>query len=128
MPETQLQKLGARFGGRIEPLLVAVIMVLCIVLGGQTPYFLTVSNWVDLIETYSVTAIFAMGLLVVLVAGGIDISFTAVASVAQYTTAIVATRYGAPAFIALPLCLLIGVVLGCAAATASTIALVRRYL
>jgi len=27
-----------------------------------------------------------------------------------------------------PVCLLIGVVLGCAAATASTIALVRRYL
>jgi simple sugar transport system permease protein len=113
MPETLLQKLSARFGGRIEPLLVAVIIALCIVLAGLTPYFLTVSNWVDLIETYSVTAIFAMGLLVVLVAGGIDISFTAVASVAQYATAVVATRYGVPGIIALPLCLLIGIVLGC---------------
>ena len=108
-----LQRLGRRFGGRIEPLLLAVIVVLCAVLGLLTPYFLTLANWVDLVENYSVTAIFAMGLFVVLVAGGIDISFTAVASVAQYVTAVIATRYGVPGTIALPACILIGVLLGC---------------
>ncbi|MGC6617705.1 ABC transporter permease subunit, partial [Escherichia coli] len=38
-------------------------------------------------ESYAVTGIFALGLFVVLVTGGIDISFAAVASVVQYVIA-----------------------------------------
>ncbi len=39
--------------------------------------FLTVQNLLDLAESYAVTGIFALGLFVVLVTGGIDISFAA---------------------------------------------------
>ncbi|MGX9249590.1 ABC transporter permease [Pantoea ananatis] len=46
--------------------------------------FLSVQNLLDLAESYAVTGIFALGLFVVLVTGGIDISFAAVASVVQY--------------------------------------------
>ena len=46
----------------------------------------------------------ALGVFVVLVAGGIDISFAATASVAQYVTAYVATAWGLPA----PLCIALG--------------------
>jgi simple sugar transport system permease protein len=46
--------------------------------------FLTIQNLLDLAESYAVTGIFALGLFVVLVTGGIDISFAAVASVVQY--------------------------------------------
>ncbi|BAN97345.1 hypothetical protein E05_25790 [Plautia stali symbiont] len=49
--------------------------------------FLTVQNLLDLAESYAVTGIFALGLFVVLVTGGIDISFAAVASVVQYLIA-----------------------------------------
>ncbi len=49
--------------------------------------FLTVQNLLDLAESYAVTGIFALGLFVVLVTGGIDISFAAVASVVQYLLA-----------------------------------------
>ena len=60
-----------------------------------SPYFLTLSNCVDLVEAYSVTTILAAGVFVVLVSGGIDISFAATASVAQYLRRLsVATRYG----------------------------------
>ncbi len=38
--------------------------------------------------------IFALGLFVVLVTGGIDISFAAIASTIQYTVATIAMRYG----------------------------------
>ncbi|AFI91926.1 Ribose ABC transporter [Pectobacterium parmentieri] len=44
-------------------------------------------NLLDLAESYAVTGIFALGLFVVLVTGGIDISFAAVASVVQYLIA-----------------------------------------
>ena len=72
-----------------------MILLLGALLTALSPYFLTLSNLVDLIESYSVTAVLALGVFVVLVAGGIDISFAATASVAQYVTAYVADARGA---------------------------------
>jgi simple sugar transport system permease protein len=103
----------ARFTGRTEIYLAIVILVVGAILSGLSPYFLTVSNLVDLVETYSVTAILAMGLFVVLVSGGIDISFAATASVAQYTTAFVGINFAWPAYLCIPFGLGVGVLLGC---------------
>lgn len=55
--------------------------------------FLSVQNLLDLAESYAVTGIFALGLFVVLVTGGIDISFAAVASVVQYLIASLFVHY-----------------------------------
>ena len=55
-----------------------------------SPYFLTLPNFVNLIEAYSVTTILAAGVFVVLVSGGIDISFTATAAATQYLAATLA--------------------------------------
>ncbi|MGX9237889.1 ABC transporter permease [Pantoea ananatis] len=55
--------------------------------------FLSVQNLLDLAESYAVTGIFALGLFVVLVTGGIDISFAAVASVVQYFIATLFVHY-----------------------------------
>ncbi len=73
-----------RFKRSSEAYLTAVILLFVVILSVTTQDFLTLNNWVDLIESYSVTAILAIGLFVVLVTGGIDISFAATASVAQY--------------------------------------------
>lgn len=102
----------ARLGRRTEPLLLVVILLVGAVWTLLSPHFLTLQNLVDLVESYSVTAILALGLFVVLLAGGIDISFAAIASVAQYTTALVATRTGAPALLCIPLGLATGLLLG----------------
>ena len=66
--------------GKTEASLGAAIVITAIVLSLSSPYFLTVPNLVDLVEAYSVTTILAAGVFVVLVSGGIDISFTATAS------------------------------------------------
>ena len=58
----------------------------------SSPYFLTLPNFVNLIEAYSVTTILAAGVFVVLVSGGIDISFTATAAATQYLAATLATQ------------------------------------
>ena len=50
--------------------------------------FLTLANLFNLLNTSSVNLIFAVGLLVVLIAGGIDISFAVAASVVQYVAAL----------------------------------------
>jgi simple sugar transport system permease protein len=102
---------GAVFA-RTETALVAAILVTTVILSLSSPYFLTISNIVNLIEAYSVTTILAAGVFVVLVSGGIDISFTATASATQYLGAYLATHFGFSAVSALPLAAALGVVLG----------------
>ena len=103
-----LQNLFTRFKRSSEAYLTAVILLFVVILSFATPDFLTLNNWVDLIESYSVTAILAIGLFVVLVTGGIDISFAATASVAQYVAAYAAVRMNLPP----PVVLLVGVMVG----------------
>jgi len=61
-----------------------VLLVAVVFFSFASSQFLTIQNLLDLAESYAVTGIFALGLFVVLVTGGIDISFAAVASVVQY--------------------------------------------
>ncbi|SAK86781.1 monosaccharide-transporting ATPase [Caballeronia hypogeia] len=89
MPD--LRKFGI---GSIEALLMLVILVMMIGLSVSTSTFLTLSNLFDLLNQSSVNIIFAVGLLVVLIAGGIDISFAVGASVVQYLTALTVMRLG----------------------------------
>ena len=100
-----------------EAWLLAVIIAMSALLSVTAPGFLTVANFVDLIETYSVQGILALGLFVVLVSGGIDISFMATASVAQYLAAFLAARWHWPGIAVIPIGLLTGIALGCINAT-----------
>ncbi|AUY16485.1 MULTISPECIES: ABC transporter permease [Serratia] len=77
-----------------EGYLAWVLLLTVIVFSLLSDRFLTVQNLLDLSESYAVSGIFALGLFVVLVTGGIDISFAAVASVVQYLIATLAAHYG----------------------------------
>ena len=107
---------------RTESVLVVVILIASAVFSLASPYFLTWPNLVDLIEAYSVTTILAAGVFVVLVSGGIDISFAATASAAQYLAAYVATSYGYPPVLTIGMACLLGIALG------SINALLTHYL
>jgi len=71
----------------VEGWLTWVIIIMVVFFTLMSPQFLTIQNLLDLSESYAVTGVFALGLFVVLVTGGIDISFAAVASVVQYIIA-----------------------------------------
>lgn len=73
-------------GHTTEFTLLAVMIVLCIALSFASDRFLTISNAFDVLNVSAVNIIFAVGLLVVLISGGIDISFAVAASVVQYVT------------------------------------------
>jgi len=98
--------------GRTETALAAAILIAAVILSLSSPYFLTLPNFVNLIEAYSVTTVLAAGVFVVLVSGGIDISFAATASATQYLAAYLATSYGFPAVPALALAAALGVAMG----------------
>jgi simple sugar transport system permease protein len=68
--------------------LFVVLAALTVFLGLASPTFLTPGNLASLLNNNAVNVIWAVGLLVVLIAGGIDISFAVGASVAQYLTAL----------------------------------------
>jgi len=77
-----------------ETYLLLVIVAFSAVIACINPNFLTLENGFDLLKSYSFMGIMAAGVLVVLISGGMDMSFAAVATVAEYVMALVATRLG----------------------------------
>ncbi len=108
-----MRKLFAAVFGRTETALLVAILATAIVFSFSSPYFLTFSNFVNLIEAYSVMTILAAGVFVVLVSGGIDVSFTATAAATQYVAAYLIVQLDYPAAPALALAAILGVALGC---------------
>jgi simple sugar transport system permease protein len=80
--------------GGTERWLMVVIALMCLFLALTTDTFFTLVNLFDLFNISAVNIIFAVGLLVVLIAGGIDISFAVGASVVQYLTALTVMQIG----------------------------------
>jgi simple sugar transport system permease protein len=80
--------------GGTERWLMVVIALMCLFLALTTDTFFTLVNLFDLFNISAVNVIFAVGLLVVLIAGGIDISFAVGASVVQYLTALTVMQIG----------------------------------
>ena len=78
-------------GNTTEFTLFIVMILLCAGLSFGTDRFLTISNAFDVLNVSAVNIIFAVGLLVVLISGGIDISFAVAASVVQYVTVLALT-------------------------------------
>ncbi len=72
------------FFNQHEWFLVAILVVLCAAITMVNPSFLTFENITDLLKSFTVLGIFSLGLFMVIVSGGFDISFTAIAQAAQY--------------------------------------------
>jgi simple sugar transport system permease protein len=58
------------------------------------PSFFTLENLFDLLKSYSLMGTFAIGVLFVLISGGIDISFTATATITGYVIAVLLLQRG----------------------------------
>jgi simple sugar transport system permease protein len=97
-----------------ETLVALTILVLALVIGIINPVFFTVGNLFDLLRSATVMGIFAMGVLIVIISGGIDVSFTAIAIFAMYSTVRILTAYmpDAPIWLAFAISAVIGLGLG----------------
>ena len=107
-----MHDLFQRLKRRHEFWLASVIAVLVVYLSIATQGFLTLQNLFDLLTSYAFLGILAAGLLVVLISGGIDISFTATASIAQYVTMSLALKYGLDWVSVFAIAIFVGVLLG----------------
>lgn len=62
----------------------AFLLLLCLVVGLIEPKFWTPLNIFDIFRNYAAWGIFAVGQTVIMICGGIDVSFTAIATVSMY--------------------------------------------
>ncbi|MEQ4597041.1 MAG: ABC transporter permease, partial [Methylobacteriaceae bacterium] len=100
------------FGRTHEARLLLVNLTLFIFLSVAAQGFFSLQNGLNLMTSYAFAGILAAGLVVVLVSGGIDISFTAVASIAQYLAVSAVTRYDGGWFMLFGVALGVGLCLG----------------
>ncbi|MEG1887074.1 MAG: ABC transporter permease, partial [Oscillospiraceae bacterium] len=96
------------------------IVVLVILIGVMTlfsilnPAFLTLRNMFDLLRTMIVSGIFACGVMMIIINGGIDMSFMAIAICSAYITIRMAITigYGGPFILLAAISALIGMLFG----------------
>ena len=101
---------------KIDPfqrMLLIIILVYSVFVTIKNPGFFQIQTVFDIIKTSSTTMIVAMGLLVVMISGGIDVSFMAIALFGSYTSLYIMIQTGINnlAF-AFAVSMAIGVVLG----------------
>lgn len=89
-----------------------ILIFLSLLIGSFNREFLSLENFFDLLKSGSVMGIMAVGFLIVLISGGIDVSFTAIATVSMYTTVTILNKFGGNMFTAFIIASLIGIILG----------------
>lgn len=96
-----------------EAILALVVIVVMIAIGTVNPAFWQVENLFGLLRSNIVIGIMALGVMTVLVCGGIDVSFTAIAAIAMYAALRLSFLY-APDSVVVPVVigLVVGVALG----------------
>ena len=87
-PEAKLRRWPRLDWARNEVLVAGVILAFVLWGAVSDPNFLSIPTATDLMRNSIVLGIFAVGAMLVLVSGGIDVSFTAVAAVAMYSTTV----------------------------------------
>ncbi|MGY5957549.1 Autoinducer-2 ABC transporter permease protein LsrC [Kosakonia sp. BK9b] len=102
----------ARLVGQHEFWLGLLVIALAIGLSIGTDEFLTLGNLTDVATSYAILGILACGLFVVLISGGIDISFPAMTAIAQYAMASWIIAHGGNFAVALLLSVAVGLLLG----------------
>jgi len=69
-----------------EVILLFILIAYCAFVALVNPVFLSLDNIFDVVKSSAGMMILAMGILVVLISGGIDVSFTAIAIFSGYVT------------------------------------------
>ncbi len=99
---------------RHEFYLAATLALLTSIIALINPAFLSLSNLFDLCKSSTVLGLFALGALMVLLSGGIDISFAAIAALSMYVTSkvLLAADYSGPVILAFIIAGCLGLSLG----------------
>lgn len=103
-----------RIARRSEPYVLAAIIALSVLIQVQSGQFFSGNNLVDLTRSLIVPALFSIACMMVIVSGGIDVSFTAIASLAMYVTdrLLLASNYSGNVMLAYAISAGLGLLMG----------------
>ncbi len=112
--QTSLQVILKRLSRRNEPYVFIVLLGLCLLIEIRSGQFFSPNNLVDISSALIVPGLFAIGAFLVLISGGIDVSFPALASLSAYATTkfLLIINYGGGIWAAILIALFIGAILG----------------
>lgn len=112
--------IGAHLGGHLREngmlmALVAIVLLFTVIVRGLIGVdFLSAQNITNLFLQNSYVIIMALGMLLVIVAGHIDLSVGSVVGFTGAVAAVLTVNMGLPVFVVIPVCLLIGACIGAA--------------
>ncbi|MCL4378180.1 MAG: ABC transporter permease [Actinobacteria bacterium] len=88
--------------------IIITLIVECIILSFLSPYFLTAKNIINVLRAISINAIVTVGMTMVLISGGLDLSVGSVIGLGGMVTAFFLTTLG----MSLPVALIVGISTG----------------
>ena len=110
MDETNLRSFTSRFGMRDMGTLIGLV-ILCVVFASMTDVFMTERNLVNILQQSSINACIAIGMTLVIISGGIDLSVGPVAAIAAIFSATMLVS-GYPIILCVVVALAIGAACG----------------
>ena len=109
-----MQKKFKKMLGQTETYVFLIIVLIALVIQARSGQFFTGNNIVDLVSALIVPGMFACGAFMVLVSGGTDVSFPALASLCAYATTklFLDMNYGGSVLLPLLVAVVLGALLG----------------
>ena len=92
--------------------ILAAFIVLCLLITVMAPNFMTVNNWLTILRTVSTTGCLAIGVMLAIMLGGIDLTGGAMIACVGCLTVTAMERWGMPMIPAIGIGLLVGIVAG----------------
>lgn len=111
---TQRPGLGEIVRRRPEIVTLTILVVICVAVAIINPNFLQPGSLIDMGRASVVTGLFALGVFAILAAGGIDVSFTAIAALTMYslTSFVIGVAPGMPMSAIIAIAVVAGALLG----------------
>ncbi len=112
--ETRSFSLGELIRRRPETITFGLLVTICVIVAIINPGFLQPSTLIDIGRASVVMGLFALGVFIILAAGGIDVSFTAIAALTMYSLTVVVLNHlpAMPIAVILVVAVLGGMLLG----------------
>ena len=95
-----------------EAYLLLIMVLFAIIVNSINSSFLTTENMLDILKSSSIMGIMAIGVFIVMLSGGIDISFPAIATVSMYVTVSILNKLPGNLYIAFCMASAVGIMLG----------------
>ncbi len=112
--EYKTKRILKKITRRNEPYIFLVLLALCLLIEVRSGQFFSSNNLVDIASALIVPGLFAIGAFLVIISGGIDVSFPALASLSVYATTkyLLDINYEGGVWLAILMALAIGALLG----------------